>query len=87
MFLHKCLLSSPTYFRHFLSKSVNKFGCYSNVKGITQVSYVADRPLVIIHDYNCYHYYYYYYYYYYYLTAIYDLEPNPFVFEMTIKYV
>ena len=32
--LHKCLLSSPTHFRHFfLSKSVYKFGCYSNVKG------------------------------------------------------
>ena len=33
LFLHKCLLSSPPRFRQLLSKSLNSFGCYSNVKG------------------------------------------------------
>ena len=33
LFLHRCLLSSPPRFRHFLSKSLYSFGCYSNVKG------------------------------------------------------
>ena len=33
LFLHKCLLSSPPHFIQFLSKSLNLFGCYSNVKG------------------------------------------------------
>ena len=33
LFLHKCLLSSPSRFRQLLSKSLYSFGCYSNVKG------------------------------------------------------
>ena len=33
LFLHRCLLSSPPRFRHFLSISLYSFGCYSNVKG------------------------------------------------------
>ena len=33
LFLHKCLLSSPPHFIQPLSKSLNFFGCYSNVKG------------------------------------------------------
>ena len=33
LFLHRCLLSSPPRLRHFLSKLLYSFGCYSNVKG------------------------------------------------------
>ena len=33
LFLHKCILSSPSCFRQLLSKSLYSFGCCSNVKG------------------------------------------------------
>ena len=33
LFLHKCLLSSPSCFRQLLSTSLYSFGCFSNVKG------------------------------------------------------
>ena len=33
LFLHKCLLSSPPWFRQLLSKSLYLFACFSNVKG------------------------------------------------------
>ena len=33
LFLHKCLLSSPSRFRQRLSKLLYSFGCYSKVKG------------------------------------------------------
>ena len=33
LFLNKCLLSSPPRLRQLLSKSLDSFGCYSNVNG------------------------------------------------------